>query len=99
MSDDMDYIVLYDEEGNESEFEIIATLEVNDIEYAILLPTGEDVDEDNEIESETDEVEEVYILRVEQDENGDDVLVGIEDDDELNDVIAAYEELIQEESN
>ncbi len=95
----MDYIVLYDEEGNESEFEIIATLEVNDIEYAILLPTGEDVDEDNEIESETDEVEEVYILRVEQDENGDDVLVGIEDDDELNDVIAAYEELIQEESN
>lgn len=95
----MDYIVLYDEEGNESEFEIIATLEVNDIEYAILLPTGEDVDENNEIESETDDVEEVYILRVEQDENGDDVLVGIEDDDELNDVIAAYEELIQEESN
>ena len=39
MSEDMDTIILYDEEGNESEFEVIATLEVNDIEYAILLPT------------------------------------------------------------
>ncbi len=89
----MDFIVLYDEEGNETEFEIIATLEVNDIEYAILLPT----DEEEELRS--DEVDEVYVLRIEQDENGDDVLVGIEDEDELNDVIAAYEELIQEESN
>ncbi len=90
----MDLIVLYDEEGNETEFEIIATLEVNDIEYAILLPTDED-----EAELQSDEVDEVYVLRIEQDENGDDVLVGIEDEDELNEVIEAYEELIQEESN
>lgn len=90
----MDFIVLYDEEGNETEFEIIATLEVNDIEYAILLPTDA---EGEELQS--DEVEEVYVLRIEQDENGDDVLVGIEDEDELNQVIEAYEELIQEESN
>lgn len=90
----MDLIVLYDEEGNETEFEIIATLEVNDIEYAILLPTDED-----EAELQSEEVDEVYVLRIEQDENGDDVLVGIEDEDELNEVIEAYEELIQEESN
>lgn len=93
MSEDIDFIILYDEDGNETEFEIIATLEVNDIEYAILLPTDED------IEPESDEVDEVYVLRMEQDENGDDVLVGIEDEDELNDVIAAYEELIRDESN
>ncbi len=93
MSEDMDFILLYDEEGNEAEFEIIASLEVNDIEYAILLPN------DIDIESKAEEVDEVYILRMELDENGDDVLVGIEDENELNDVIEAYEELIKDESN
>lgn len=89
----MDFIVLYDEGGNEVEFEIIASLEVNDMEYAILLPN------DIDIEPESEEVDEVYILRMELDENGEDVLVGIEDENELNDVIAAYEELIKDESN
>ncbi|MCK9218220.1 MAG: DUF1292 domain-containing protein [Firmicutes bacterium] len=93
MSEDMDFIVLYDEGGNEVEFEIIASLEVNDMEYAILLPN------DIDIEPESEEVDEVYILRMELDENGEDVLVGIEDENELNDVIAAYEELIKDESN
>lgn len=93
MCDDMDFIVLYDEDGNETEFEVIATLEVEDNEYAILLPAGADID------PESDEVDEVYVLRMEQDENGDDVLVGIEDEDELNEVIMAYEELIKDESN
>lgn len=93
MSEDMDFIVLYDEDGNETEFEVIATLELDDNEYAILLPS------DAEIDPESDEVNEVYVLRMEQDENGEDILVGIEDEDELNDVIKAYEELIKDESN
>jgi len=93
MNEDMDIIVLYDEDGNETEFEVIATLELDDNEYAILLP------KDADIEPETDEVDEVYVLRMEKDENGEDVLVGIEDEEELNDVIEAYEELIKDESN
>lgn len=93
MGEDMDFIVLYDEDGNETEFEVIATLEVDDNEYAILLPGNADID------PESDEVNEVYVLRMEQDENGEDVLVGIEDEDELNEVIMAYEELIKDESN
>ena len=93
MSEDMDFIVLYDEDGNETEFEVIATLEVDDNEYAILLPT------DTDIVPESDEINEVYVLRMEQDENGEDILVGIEDESELNAVISAYEELIKDESN
>ncbi|MFZ5351127.1 MAG: DUF1292 domain-containing protein [Bacillota bacterium] len=93
MSEEMDVILLYDEDGNESEFEVVATLEVDENEYAILLPKDEDRDPDVE------EVEEAYILRIEQDENGEDVLVGIEDEEELNMVIEAYEELVKEESN
>ena len=48
MSEDIDFIILYDEDGNETEFEIIATLEVNDIEYAILLPTDEDIEPESD---------------------------------------------------
>lgn len=93
MSDEMDIILLYDEDGNETEFEVVATLELDENEYAILLPRDDERDPDAE------EVEEAYILRIEQDENGEDVLVGIEDEEELNAVIDAYEELIKEESN
>ncbi len=93
MSEEMDSILLYDEDGNENEFEVIATLEVDEMEYAVLLPS------DEEVEPESEDFDEVYILRIEQDENGDDVLVGIEDEDELNEVIKAYEELIKDESN
>ncbi len=93
MSEEMDVILLYDEDGNESEFEVVATLELDENEYAILLPKDETRD------PEAEEVEEAYILRIEQDENGEDVLVGIEDEEELNAVIDAYEELIKEESN
>ena len=30
MSDEMDIILLYDEDGNETEFEVVATLEVDE---------------------------------------------------------------------
>ena len=93
MSDEMDIILLYDEEGNETEFEVVATLELDDNEYAILLPRDDERDPDAE------EVEEAYILRIELDDDGEDVLVGIEDEEELNAVIEAYEELVKEESN
>jgi uncharacterized protein YrzB (UPF0473 family) len=93
MSEEMDVILLYDEDGNESEFEVVATLELDENEYAILLPKDETRD------PEAEEVEEAYILRIEQDENGEDVLVGIEDEEELNAVIDAYEELVKEEAN
>jgi uncharacterized protein YrzB (UPF0473 family) len=89
----MDIILLYDEDGNETEFEVVATLELDENEYAILLPRDDERDPDAE------EVEEAYILRIEQDDDGEDVLVGIEDEEELNAVIEAYEELVKEESN
>lgn len=76
-------IALIDEEGNEKEFEIIATLEVKDNEYAILLPLDEDTDEG------------VVFKIVEED--GEEVLEYVEDDDEFNMVAEAYEAIIEEE--
>lgn len=93
MNDEMDIIMLYDEDGNENEFEVVATLEVEENEYAILLPRDDSRDPDAE------EVDEAYVLRIEQDDDGEDVLIGIDDEEELNMVIEAYEELVREESN
>lgn len=87
MTDEREVIMLYDEDNNLCEFEVLAVLDVDDSRYAILLPVNEEGEEE----------EEAYILRVEQDEDGEDILVGIEDEDELNTVIEAYQELLSEE--
>ncbi len=93
MDNEMDTILLYDEDDNETEFEVVATLMVDENEYAILLP------KDDERDPEAEEFEEAYILRVEKDENEDDILIGIDDEEELNKVIEAYEDYVKEESN
>ncbi len=77
-------IVLTDEEGNEQEFEVIDLLEVDDSEYAILLPVDEEDDQ-------------AMIFRIDVDENGEDILVEVEDDDEWERVAQYWEELMGEE--
>ena len=63
--------ILTDEEGKESEFELIGTGEVDGQQYIALIPL-----EDNE--------EGFYvILKLTKDENGEDVCVSVDDDDEF----------------
>ncbi len=76
-------VTLLDENGKETEFEVIATLEVNEAEYAILLP----VDADDE---------EAFIFKIVE-EDGKHTLECVEDDEEFNAVAAAYEDLLEEE--
>ena len=78
-------IVLIDEDGKEQEFELLATFEVEDIEYAALLPINGEEEE-----------EEVYLLKMLYEENEDMVLMNIEDQDEFSDVAAAYEAIVDE---
>ncbi len=83
MSGEENRVMLIDDNGEEQEFEVLATFEVEDNEYAVLFPISEDE-------------EEAYILRMEQDEDGELVLVNIEDTDEFDDVVAAYEAIADE---
>ncbi|KPU28051.1 hypothetical protein TR13x_01525 [Caloranaerobacter sp. TR13] len=83
MKDKQETIILIDEEGNEVEFEVIATFDIEDREYAVLLPINE-------------EEEEAYILRIESDEDGNMILVNIEDKAEFDDAAAVYEAIIDE---
>ena len=83
-----DVLVLMDEEGNETEFEYLDTVEMNSKEYVVLLPVQE---------NEAEPAEEVLILKVEQDENGEDVFSSVDDEKELNEVFDKFKEQASED--
>lgn len=71
---------LTDEEGNENQFELLGSHELDGITYLALVPL-----DDNE---EGDYV----ILKVEIDENGEEILVTIDDDDEFDKVADIFDD-------
>lgn len=78
-----DIVTLVDEDGKEHEFAVVDIIEVDNKEYALLMPTeGEEGSED----------EEVLVLRFEEDS-----LVMIEDEAEFNKVVQYLEELGENE--
>lgn len=77
-------IVLYDEDGEEQRFELIASLSVEDKDYVVVRPAEDEDSEDG------------YILRVDKDENGEEIFLGVEDDDEFDIVVEAYNELMDD---
>jgi uncharacterized protein YrzB (UPF0473 family) len=84
MTEQEELIVLTDDTGKEFHFHVIDVIEVDEIEYAILLPA----------DAENDEAE---VLRIEKDESGEEILVQIEDDEEWERVAEIWEEMIAEE--
>ncbi len=81
-------ITLVDEDGKEHQFALLDVIEVDENEYAILIPA-----EDGDAE----EADEAVILRMEEDEEGNEVLVDIDDEAEFERVATAWEELLDEE--
>jgi len=83
MLSDEDYIVLKDEDGEEIEFVVIATLDYKDEWYAFLQPTElGDMSED-----------EMLLFKMENDENDEQFFVPVEDK-EITD--ALYNEYLKE---
>ena len=85
---DEELVTLTDDEGNEHLFAILDVIEVGSREYAILVPTEQGDEEDEE---------EAVILRLDKDAQGEEVLVDIEDDEEWSRVAEAWEQLIEDE--
>lgn len=77
-------VTLFDENGEKINFEIIATLAVDNTEYTILSPLKQ-TDEDG-----------VLIFKVVE-IDGEEVLENIQDEEEANRVIKEYEKLMDEE--
>lgn len=84
-------ITLSDEEGNEREFEHIATLEHDGSSYVALMPTFEDPEELVEGDGQ------LVILKVVTDENGDEILATVDDDVEFETVSEKFEKLLEDD--
>jgi len=96
MSEERDnLIVLVDEDGEETEFELIDSFEFNGNEYVVLLPAL-NYEEENYEEDEEEE-EEVIILKVERNEKDEESFVNIEDEDELDSVFEEFKSRMEEE--
>ena len=85
MEEGMDIVVLTDEEGNETQFEIIDVKEFKGNTYYALIPLEDD--------AETDEAVDFVILKSEKDENGEEILVTVDDDEEFYDVADLFEDI------
>ena len=77
MNKDMEYYTLTDENGNETEYELLGTCEMNGNTYYALVPADAD---------ENAEFLEYVILKLEKEEDGEAYLVSIDDDDEADEV-------------
>ncbi|HSN59267.1 MAG TPA: DUF1292 domain-containing protein [Clostridiaceae bacterium] len=84
--EDQDFgtIFLYDEDGEEVEFEVVTKLDIEGKEYVIVTPMDEDT-------------EDAIALRIDKDEDGNEVLVTVEDDEEFELIEETYETLFAED--
>ena len=83
-----DFVTLVDENGKETEFEIVDSLVTENNEYFALIPTetADNVDSDDG---------ELVILKVVE-ENGEEFLEPIEDDDEYNEISEIFIDRLEE---
>lgn len=82
---DDEILTLTDEEGNENDFEVIASHEEDGVTYLALYPT-----KDND-------AEEYVILKTKIDEDGEEILITIDDDDEFDRVADIFDDMLFDE--
>lgn len=75
---------LTDEEGNENQFELIGSRELDGVTYMALIPIDE--------KGADNEEGEYVILKVELDDDGEEVLATIDDDDEFDRIADIFDD-------
>lgn len=85
---EFDCYTLTDENGKESQYELLATCEMNGNTYYALIPVDA---------SEEDDVLEYVILKLEKEVDGEEFLVSIDDDDEFDDVADYFDDFLSQE--
>ena len=85
--EEYDVYTLTDEDGNESEFTLIGSVEMKGNTYYALIPA--DVDEESEYLE--------YVILKKAVEDGEEVLVSVDDDDEYDDVADYFDDLFADE--
>ena len=79
-----EFYTLTDDDGNENQFELIASCELDGNTYLALIPVGED--------GTSAEDEEYVILKRETDEAGEEILVTIDDDEEFDKIADIFDD-------
>lgn len=87
MSEDFgsDYVTIVDDEGQESDLEVLDSMDYNGESYVAFLPADMD---------ENDPDYGIIILRSVFDENGDELFESIDDDDKLQDVYEHFMKIL-----
>ena len=85
MMEELDYITLFDEDGNEEKMEVIDFFKIEDLNQEYIVVTPADID-----------IDEAYFLKRIVDENGDVTYETIDDEEEFNIVAETYELLGEE---
>jgi uncharacterized protein YrzB (UPF0473 family) len=86
-TEETEKIMLTDEDGVESEFELIGSAEIKGNQYFACVPT----------EGGDSEYLEYVILKLVVDEDGEEMLVTIDDDDEFEDVADYFDDALADE--
>ena len=86
---DNDYFTLTDEDGNEIEFELIGTVDVEGVTYHAMIPADQQGEEQGFYE--------YVILKTEEDEDGEEMLVTIDDDAEFDKIADIFDDMFSEE--
>ena len=86
-----EYYTLTDEDGNELQFEVIGSAELNGNMYYAMIPADEEPTEDG--------IFEYVILRADKDEDGEDILVTVDDDDEFDNVADFFDDALANETD
>lgn len=85
MKNDIETIVLYDENGVETEFKVVVKFDIEDDEYVVVSPKDA-IEEDTAI-----------ALKIVKDEEGNEVFKTVEDENEFEMVAEAYNTLFPED--
>ena len=86
-----EFYTLTDEDGNETEFEVIGSAEINGIEYFAMVPSDSAAGNDGMIE--------YVLLKKEKDESGEEMFVTIDDDDEFDRVADYFDDMFDSEED
>ncbi len=86
-----EFYTLTDEDGNETEFEVIGSAVINGIEYFAMVPSDSAAGNDGMIE--------YVLLKKEKDESGEEMFVTIDDDDEFDRVADYFDDMFDSEED
>ena len=86
-----EFYTLTDEDGNEIEFELAASAEIDGVEYFAMIPTDSAESDDGMVE--------YVVLKKEVDADGEEMFVTIDDDDEFDKVADYFDDLFDSEED